>query len=139
MTTKSAKKTFSLDKSYRRGTIDNRRIFAHKSNDLKIIGVTFYRRVYEENPKANLKEASNSREKYISEFETKYNLKFKPLNIKNLSFPNPDFVYMELSNGVIVVVVGSMYYNLTYNTYTSISFFQGIGAEKLDAYLQLLY
>ena len=73
---------------------------------------------------------------YISELEKEYGLKFKQFKVgshmykRNLSLWNTNYVYMELEDGGIIVV-GSMLMNLSYNTFTSISFFYGVTVDDL--------
>jgi len=137
MTQELAKKVFNLNKLDRNGDINNRKFLAHKKSD-SIIGVTSYKRCYKETPEKSVKVLDCPRKQYISELEKKYNSKFKPLNIKNVAFINPDFVYMELKGGKIIVI-GTMYYNLMYNTYTTVSFFHGVTVKDLANYLSALY
>lgn len=138
MTADLAKKTFDLDKFDRNGGINNRKILAHKKNDEIIIGITSYIRDYKENSAQSVDVREYLRKKYIADLEEEYKSVFKLLDISNTAFINPDFMFMELKDGSIIVV-GTMYYNLMYNTYTTVSFFRGITLDELPHYLSVLY
>ncbi|MCJ8292694.1 MAG: hypothetical protein MJK07_23210 [Flavobacteriales bacterium] len=138
MTKEVARKTFDLDKYHQNGHINNCNFLAHLKNDSTVIGITFYKRIYKENLEKSLEVSEYSREKYIADLEKKYDSTFKLLDIENVAFINPQFVYLELEDGS-VIVVGSLYYNLMYNTYTTISFFHDITIKELRSYLRNYY
>ena len=138
MTEKSAQKKFNLDKYDRNGDIDNRKYLAHKDSNDVVIGITSYIRCYKENLEKSVEVKIDSRENYITDLEKKHGSTFKLLNIGNVAFINPNFVYMELKNGLIIVI-GTLHYNLMYNTYTTVSYFNGITVEQLPEYLWNLY
>jgi len=137
MTKELAKKIFDLNEFDRNGDINNRKFLAHKDKD-SIIGITSYKRCYKESPEKSVKVLDCPRKKYISDLEKRYKSKFKKLDIKNVAFINPDFIYMELKNGNIIII-GTMHYNLMYNTYTTVSYFHGITIKDLANYLSTLY
>jgi hypothetical protein len=138
MTEEIARKTFNLNEFDRNGNIDNRNILVHKKVDDTVVGVTFYTRHFKENSEKSMEVQEYPRKKYITKLEEKYNLTFKPLDIGNTAFINPDFVYMKLEDGNIIVV-GDMYYNLMYNSYATVSFFKGIKVKELSSYISTLY
>ena len=74
MTEEEARQIFDLDKFYRNGHINNCKFLAHLKNDSTVIGMTFYKRIYEENLEKSLEESKYSREKYIADLEKKYEI-----------------------------------------------------------------
>lgn len=138
MTVNEANIIFDIDEYGRSGSIDNRKYLIHEKGDNNVIGITTYLRNYKENSNKSVKIATHPREKYITEFEKEYGVKFKKLDIDNAALINPNFIYTELEDGGILVI-GTMYYNLMYNTYTVISYFKGIKKDEFIPYLYQLY
>ncbi|CAM1369954.1 hypothetical protein [Tenacibaculum xiamenense] len=133
-----AKDIFNIDEFGRKGDIDNRKYLVHHKDGKNIIGITYYVRNYKENPDKSVKIVTDPRKKYIAEFEKKNNMKFKKLDIENTAFVNPNFVYIKLKDNS-VIVIGTMLYNLMYNSYTTISYFKEVEKGEIKTYLGQLY
>ncbi|HAS44390.1 MAG TPA: hypothetical protein DCS93_28185 [Microscillaceae bacterium] len=138
MSTKMAQDKFNLNKYHRNGDINHRKFVSHVKGDETVVGITAYTRIYKENSESSVEVIDNPREQHIAKLQKKYKSTFKPLKMGNPFFIDPKFVYMELEDNTIVVV-GTLFYNLMYNTYTTVSFFKGVTVQDLPKYLRALY
>lgn len=139
MTNKKARKLFKLNKFGKNGHINDCKYKTLESDDGIVVGITFYKRLYKESANGGygrLEPSVHTPEKYITDLEAEYKSTFKPFDKGTFGKDNvatylkPQYGYIEIDNEGFIVV-GSEYFNLTYNSYTTVSFYNGITIEEL--------
>ena len=127
-----ANEKFKLDAFFRNGNINNRKVFAHKKDDNTIEGMTFYKKCATKNKLEIL------RNDFFSYFEKKYKSHFKSIVFSFFTSIDGNYYYMELEDGLIIVL-GDVMYNAADNNYVTVSFFKGIAVKDLTKYLGNIY
>jgi len=135
-TIKGATSTLQFDQagSFRKGGIYEREILGHGKIGAgdQIIGVTFY-------DKYSTHEAL--KEKHAADYkalEAQYNSTFKAIKFAHFTSIDGNHYYMELPDG-ITLVLGDVQYNAMDNNYVTITYFKDVAMDDLTRYLGSIY